>query len=142
MKPYMQSLIRTEDLRLFREIESLINDMPEVNLGVDATGKKVLVSSHMIAHALPNLFPRLKAQDGFFARRGQNHSWLTIRENRYLIIDPYPIALLGGPIMVHGGFATTPWNSLYIEARLEELENDTFERHVRLVTQAMVRTLP
>ncbi|MDP4007288.1 MAG: hypothetical protein Q8P55_01690, partial [bacterium] len=71
----------------------------------------------------------------------QRHSWLVVKRNPNLLIDPYPIALLGGPIMVHTGYITTPWDYLYIEAKLSDLGGDVFKRHVILVKRAMRNVL-
>ena len=137
MRPYMTDLVPAEDLLLFEKIEGQIQKMPEVDLGVNKEGRKVLVSCHMVARALARIFPEVAYKDGYFGRHGQRHSWLRVKRNPKLIIDPYPIALIGGPIMVHGGFITTPWDKLYIEAKLTELGGWEFRHHVKLVESAM-----
>jgi len=141
MKPHMTTLVEEENLLLFQKIERAIQGLPDIELGKDTQEEEVLVSCHMIARALARVFPEVESHDGYFARRGQRHSWLTIRRDSRLIIDPYPIALLGGPIMVHGGYITTPWDRLYIKARLSNLGGVEFRRHVNLVTKVL-RSMP
>ena len=138
MKPHMTDVVSQEDLFLFQKIESVVREMPEVDLGVDLQGEKVLVSCHMIARALAHLFSEVEWKDGYFARRGQRHSWLEVKRSYKLIIDPYPIALIGGPIMVYAGFITTPWCGLYIEAKLANLGGLAFRKYVRLVEKSML----
>ena len=121
MKPHMTDVVSQEDLFLFQKIEMVVHEMPEVDLGVDLRGEKVLVSCHMIARALAHLF-----------------SWLEVKRGYSLIIDPYPVALVGGPIMVHAGFITTPWRTLYIEAKLANLGGLAFRKHVKLVEKSML----
>jgi len=44
------------------------------------------------------------------------HAWLEFKENDTLILDPYPVACLGGPLLVDKGSSLlipTPWNNLY-----------------------------
>lgn len=138
MEPYMTGLISQEDLFLFQKIEKVVHEMPEVDLGVDQLGDRMLISCHMVSRALAHLFPEVEWKDGYFARFGQRHSWLKIKRSPNLTIDPYPVALVGGPIMVHGGFITTPWDKLYIEAKLADLGGLVFRKCVRTVEQAML----
>ena len=141
MKTLMETLVPQEYALLFQEIERVVKQMPEVDLGADEQGKKILVSCHMVARALTHIFPGVKWEDGYFVRRGQRHSWLRVEGDRTLIIDPYPIAVLGGPIMVYVGFLTTPWDKLYIKAKLSSLGGAAFRRHVDVVIQAMKSVL-
>jgi len=140
VKPHMATLIAEEDLLLFQRIERVIQELPDIDLGGGVQGEKRLVSCHMIVRALASVFPEVVPHDGYFARRGQRHSWLTVRREPGLIIDPYPIGLLGGPIMVYGSYVTTPWSCLYMKARLSNLGGVEFRRHVTLVTKALRST--
>ena len=140
MRPYMVSMIPEQDLFLFQEIERVVQKMPDVDLGKDEEGMRILVSCHMVVRAITRLFPEVARKDGYFtknAKKGIRHSWLVIKRNPNLLIDPYPVALVGGPIMVHCGFFTVPWDSLYIAARLSDLGGSQFRRHVAQVTRAM-----
>ena len=136
MKPYMATVVAEEHLLVFQRIEQAMQKLPDIELESDTKGKQ-LVSCHIIARALARIFPEVRYQDGYFARRGQRHSWLIVRDDPRLIIDPYPIALLGGPIMVHGGFVTTPWDELYIKTKLTNLGGAQFRTHVNQVTKIL-----
>ncbi len=133
----MESLGASEEVALFRLIEHLMHEMPEVDLGVDRQGHKILVSCHMICRALAQLFPQLECQYGYFTRKGIEHSWLTL--GRDFIIDAYPFAMLGGPIMVDCRYFTTPWQSLYLPAgdRFSCLSDPDFQKHVERVIKTM-----
>ncbi|MCS4090062.1 hypothetical protein [Rhizobium sp. BK176] len=58
-----------------------------------------------------------EVKDGFFARKGTCHSWLTAGVgDRRVAIDILPMGAHGGPIVADiGRFA--PWHDLYIEAQ-------------------------
>ncbi len=131
----MASLVSAADLKLFSNIKGVMEQMPEVDLGIDESGDEVPVSCHMVTRALAKIFPgKVRSQDGDFVRRGQLHSWLVIGGG--LVIDPYPIGTVGGPILVDCSFSLSPWTKLYIKRRLGIVNKD-FQRHVRLVARAM-----
>jgi len=58
MIPYAVSLVPAEDLELFKKIERIIQEMPDIDFGEQKykNGKKVLVSCHMIIRALARFF--------------------------------------------------------------------------------------
>lgn len=140
-QPHVISLLPKKDIELFCRIQNIMRRIPEVDLGSDEEGEQILVSCHMVTRALENIFPgEVRNQDGWFARKGYEHSWL-IRGNGYpvdyLVIDPYPIAVMGGPILVDTRWLT-PWRRIYIKHRLGITKRvKDFDRHVRLVTRAM-----
>ncbi len=136
MKPFACSVILPEELQLFSKIEKIIQQMPEIDLGTDKEGKKILVSCHMIARGLAYFFP-VEWKDGYFGRAHQ-HSWLVTEMGR--IIDPYPVALVGGPILVDTQFLT-PWSSLYQEEPLPDLDNGRFFGNVKKVTEVIAETI-
>ncbi|MDP4007090.1 MAG: hypothetical protein Q8P55_00645 [bacterium] len=133
----MESLMASEEIAFFRLIERLMHDTPEVDLGVDRQGYEILVSCHMVCRALAQLFPQLECQDGYFAREGIEHSWLTWE--RDFIIDACPVAMVGGPIMVDCRYFTTPWQYLYqpSKERFTCLDAPDFPKHIERVTEAM-----
>lgn len=65
-------------------------------------------SCHDMAEAIAIVFPQLKRYDGFFSKIWQ-HSWL--QTESYNIIDPYPIGLIGGPLLLDG--IDGPWKLIY-----------------------------
>ena len=141
MKTYMESLMTPEEVAFFRVIERLMHEMPEVDLGLNHQGHKISVSCHMVCHALAQLFPQLECQDGYFARKGIEHSWLTL--NRDFIIDPYPVAIMGGPIMADCRYIGLPWQNLYIPSRerFPCLDAPNFPKHVEKITNVMQSVL-
>ena len=136
MKSYASIVVPPEDLALFYKIEKVIHEMPEVDLGRDKEGKKIVVSCHMICRALAKFFP-VKCKDGYFGEFNL-HSWL-ITENR-LIIDPYPVAVVGGPILIDTRYMT-PWRSLYHEGSFSRLSNPDFLKQVEKVTEVVRKTI-
>lgn len=116
MKPYVLTDVPKEDRRLFRRVRQVVRKLPDVDLGRDRRGEPVLVSCHMVARALAANFP-VACKDGYFGEGCATHSWL-LTEND-LVIDPYPWAMLGGPVLVHTG-GMSPWRPLYREADLSE----------------------
>jgi len=110
--------------------------MPEVDLGKDDEGKKVIVSCHMITRALARFFP-VRYRDGYFGEFNQ-HSWLITKNG--LIIDPYPVAVVGGPMLIDTRYMT-PWRSLYHEGSFSRLSNPTFLRQVDKVFEVVRQTI-
>jgi hypothetical protein len=133
----MESLMALEEVAFFRRIERLMHEMPEIDLGIDRQGYEIVVSCHMVCRALAQLFPQLECQDGYFALKGVQHSWLILKED--FIIDPYPVAMVGGPIMVDCRYFTTPWQSLYTpcEERFSCLSDPDLQKHVERVIEVM-----
>lgn len=77
-------------------------------------------SCHGITRALANILALpWEVFDGWFMERGNEHSWLFLEQevNERYILDPYPIAALGGPILIHVSFLV-PWLSAYEERRM------------------------
>ena len=140
-KPYAYWGLPKEDLELFSKIERIIQEMPEVDLGVDKEGKKVLVSCHILARALANVFP-IEYKHGYFVDRAHSHSWLVTKSG--MIIDPCPWAMVGGPILMDTRF-TIPWSQLYREAPspkpLLKLHNIDFLERVEKVTKVIKQTM-
>ena len=104
MIPYAISSngIPKEDVDLLEKIGETVRTLPDVNLGVSADGKKIVLSCHILARALAQVFS-LEFKDGYFYPNFE-HSWLiTPRDN---IIDAYPVGMLissnGGPILIDG----------------------------------------
>jgi hypothetical protein len=51
--------------------------------------------------------------DGCFARRGVQHAWL-LRNDKAVVIDVYPVASMGGPILVDVASILSPWHGMYL----------------------------
>lgn len=138
MKPFSVSIAPREDLRLFNRIRRVVQRMPSPDLGTDENGKKILLSCHMLARALARFFP-VGCQDGYFGGYC-DHSWLVTTSG--LIIDVYPVAVVGGPILVVTGYST-PWDRLYKKGRLpkSKLNNPRFIKSVDRVAEAVHQTM-
>jgi len=146
MTPYAESsYFSPEELALFGKIKNLVQAMPDVDLGKDAKEKQILVSCHMVTRAIAKIFPELEVLDGQFgAWAGYDHSWL--KRGHRLIIDPYPWAAVGGPIMVCGDMIS-PWYRLYRETCKcqaaefkKRFKHKEFKNHLRRVSAAVRKT--
>lgn len=128
MKPYVLKDIPEEDIVLFKQIEEVIQKMPDIKFE-NKEGKhkeKILLSCHVLCRAFAKVFS-VKCVDGYFFISCWRHSWL-VTENK-TIIDVYPWALVGGPIMAIADYRT-PWINLYHEAEISDLGNDDFKERV------------
>lgn len=71
------------------------------------------VSCHAICFAVSNEFSQLVWYSGHFGGVNE-HSWLMFRDDPYVIIDPYPIAIASGPILLTtNGSVANPWYRIY-----------------------------
>lgn len=123
MTPYTLRFISKCDQQLFASVRSLVERLPDgLDLGTDKKGRAIELSCHVLARAFANLFPQLECVDGYFYR-SFDHSWLLSRE--FALIDPYPVGIVGGPIMLHDypGHILRPSAMLY-------RENDDVMKHV------------
>lgn len=99
MTPYATKYISEEDVLVFREIKTLINRMPDIDLGVDEEDKEIVLSSHILSRAIAKLFD-LRYQDGYFLPNYE-HSWVLSPHGH--LIDVYPVGIIGGPFMMQLG---------------------------------------
>ncbi|MEY4744875.1 MAG: hypothetical protein RL272_820, partial [Candidatus Parcubacteria bacterium] len=116
MRPFVLRDVSRDDLALFRRIRRAVRRLPDIDLGRDGRGRPVPISCHMLCRALAAHFP-VPCRDGYFGHGAATHSWLTTGAG--LIIDPYPWAMVGGPVMVYAK-GLSPWRTLYREADLSE----------------------
>jgi len=72
------------------------------------------ISCHAIAQVLTEHIPGVVRVDGHFGKRGFWHSWLMPEAHRQWVIDPYPIAEVGGPVARHV-VPWSPWSTLYMD---------------------------
>jgi len=138
MKPYILSFVSSEDYNLFLQIRRVVQEIPEIDIGRDEKGKKILVSCHMITRALAYYFP-VEYRDGYFFQKHLQHSWL-VRGN-YIIIDPYPVLMVGAPIMVTNRLVMSPWRFLYNEQLIPELNTPLFRKRLEKVIKTMGDTI-
>ena len=139
MKPYVLKDIPEEDIVLFKQIEEVIQEMPDIKFE-NKEGKhkeKILLSCHILCRAFAKVFS-VRCVDGYFLLPCWRHSWL-VTENE-TIIDVYPWALVGGPIMAITDYRT-PWVNLYHEAEIPDLEDDDFKERVNGTTKIIKKFL-
>lgn len=99
MQPYALQFIPKEDLLIFYEIENIVRLLPDMVLGKDRSGREMPIFCHVLTRALASIFKTLSVKDGFIGVGSHyEHSWL--ETNSGSIIDPYPFAAVGGPIIL------------------------------------------
>lgn len=139
MKPYALSLVRPEVLATFERIKKAIMAMPDVDLGIDEQGEKILLSCHVLARAITHLFP-VRICDGFFCGNYQ-HSW--VETNTGELIDVYPVGIIGGPIMFDLSMGSPQrLRKLYKKCRFTKLfgldpTGPVFKNQVKIVIDAL-----
>lgn len=151
MKPYAHDRFTEEELFAWHYVRELISRVPdEIDLGSKPNGDKVIISCHMLCHALHVIVPTLRVEDGYYCK-GYEHSWLlTSRGN---IIDAYPIATLGGPLLLDATSCPfPPAEELYqrdnqISAQVVWLQHqpwfkEAFAKLVRIMIEVPMRMFP
>lgn len=136
MTPFARQFISDGEIALLEEVRNAVLRLPDIDLGVDEKGKPIIMSCHILARALARVF-RLKFKDGYFFLQYE-HSWLvTIKGN---VIDAYPIAMIGGPILMDGQVCS-PSRRLYVESvpvlLKRMLKTNSFHRSVRRTAKAL-----
>jgi len=134
MTPYVATKIPTQHLQLWRRLDHVIARLPDLDLGLDQKGEPIALSCHMLARAIGRVF-RLKVVDGEFVR-GFAHSWLLTNDKRW-IVDPYPVGIIGGPLIVDATGAHMPGAVLYKKrskiCKLLLFSSPEFRRAVNLI---------
>ena len=119
MQPYAASQINSGDQLLFDKIRICIGVLPEIDLGKDGRFQKIPISCHLLARAVADVFD-VKAVDGKFLD-AHDHSWTETRSGN--IIDVYPIASLGGPILWD---SNAPLLTKLMYERMSEKESEEY----------------
>ncbi len=138
MTPYVFKMIPEDDVALFEKVRSVVIDLPDIDLGRDENDGKILLSCHILGRALAKVF-QLKHADGYFHPNFE-HTWLlTLHSN---IIDVYPVAVLGGPILMEESFCS-PAKWLYKKKRLAngKFQKLPFYRAVRTITNLIKKQI-
>ena len=139
MRPHVLKFIPNEDVELFEKIRSSVNLLPDLDLGKDDEDWSIILSCHILSRAVASVFA-LRCIDGYFYTNAQ-HSWvLTPNEN---IIDVYPIAIFGGPILVHGErFSPSSWlyrQDARMKPTFQQFDEPCFIRAVEIVSRELTR---
>lgn len=143
MVPYAARQIDSEDLKLFEEIRELLSTLPDTDLGRDDKGEEVILSCHILAEAVGQVFDLKVTHGAFLGFR--EHGW--VETSRGNIIDLYPIAAVGGPVMYDGKAPILP-RRLFPYLRDEEqqrryehmLQTEWFRKAVRIVASRLYAT--
>lgn len=137
MTPYVQRYISQDDLTLFAQIRRTIEQMVDPELGLDEDGKSTILPCHILARAVARVFP-VQVRDGYFAGN-YDHSWVETSGGH--LIDIYPVAVVGGPIMFEGSMAS-PQRRIYTRASAKKISRgrfnkNSFRRSVRQVAKVL-----
>lgn len=132
MEHALYKKVPVEILQLFQEIELLL-------LRSSFYLKKGrLIDCHELSESLAMLyFDQLRSRFGVFAGVSP-HSWLISLDEEWLI-DPYPVACLGGPLLIK---RKSHWQKIYIERRERPflMRADNFPERVRYTYRVLCRT--
>ncbi len=140
MTPYAVRYISEKERSLFMRIKDTVERMEDPELGLDENGDEILLSCHILARAVADFFP-VRVKDGYFADCFR-HSWVETEEGH--LIDLYPVACLGGPIMLEGKTGCSPKRRIYVEKDLLEpdvLLESSFQRSVELTGEALLKAM-
>jgi len=134
MTPYGIKYVQEEDLVIFKKIRNAVLKLPDINLGVDEEGDKILLFCHILARAVARVF-LLKYVDGFFIPNFC-HSWILSPNNH--VIDVYPVGILGGPILMVASGSAPLIEFHYKEANLKNefpglFSSPSFQGSIRIV---------
>lgn len=101
------------------------------------------VSCHALARVLAKVIPNVYWTDGYFGGgRGWPHSWLCTSNHN--ILDPYPWAMVGGPVLICCQYFS-PWPHLYRAQALSGLASKQLETEVQVLLEDLLkikRSLP
>ena len=133
MTPHVREYICPKEVNLFRKRRFVIEKMDEPDLG-----KGNILSCHILTRAVSEIF-LVEVEDGFFLETYQ-HSWLRTKKGN--IIDVYPVACLGGPILYDGGVAS-PARRIYKKAPIlgQDFSCFSFKEKVRITTEVLWNTI-
>ena len=141
MIPYMIKYFPKEDIELFKKIEKMVHALPEVDLGKERDGKKILLSCHILTRAIGRIF-KIAPCTGY-VYPNYEHSWLTTEKGN--VIDAYPPATIGGPVLVMGNHHyPARWH--YEKCRISKVSQgsfsrSTFKRSVRRIESALRKVM-
>jgi len=130
-----QGIIPNEDIEMLSRIRRILKNLPDLDLSNDSSGQKILLSCHILARALANHF-RLEYRDGHYCRRYE-HAWLVTPQSH--IIDFYPIATVGGPIMIAHDFVNS--TRLYQPCHARQLTPKFSDPSFRRAVKILIRTI-
>lgn len=117
MTPCATKYFTDSEIKLFSMVRNAVILLPDLDLGIaEMRGEPMIMSCHMLARAIASVYT-LKFVDGFVIPNYE-HSWVLTPEGN--IIDVYPIATIGGPIMLESAEGVGPACRIYIKAEVDE----------------------
>ena len=133
MTPFVAQYLPDEDIQIFEKIRVAVNALPDnLNLGEYEPGKPMKLTCYILAEAVARSF-ELERVSGYF-EPCMEHSWTTTRSGN--IIDVYPVAIYGGPILVVGQSLTGRFYTKE-NIRPDIFESDSFGMAVKSVVEAL-----
>jgi len=123
MIPFAARHVSTEERELFNKIFKVINELPEIDLGVDEYERKIELSCHILARATAKVFSQ-KYEDGYYFPN-HPHSWIRTQDGH--LIDVYPVATIGGPILIVEGI-NSPIRWQYEKTSANDISQGNFSR--------------
>jgi len=141
MTPYARRFVSDEEFELFLKIRELVTKLPDLDLGLDHSGHKIDLSCHMLVRAVATIFS-LEFVVGYFTV-GYQHSWVLTPNGN--VIDVYPVATLGGPILMEAnGFS--PARNCYLKMNGKRdykvpSEEPWFKASVEKIKQEMLKIM-
>jgi hypothetical protein len=124
---------------LFERIEKIAHALPNIDLGVDANGEKIIIDCYMVARAFSRVFG-LPVVHGTYSTC--SHAWLETVDHRW-IIDLFPVWTFPGPIIVNADplHGNVPGRTFYIRrssrgklGKAHLFSSREFRRSVRRIT--------
>ena len=139
MYPRALQFIPFNEIEVFTTIRDIVVRIPDISF-TRSDGVAMPISCHLLTRALAFVLPTLQVRDGFVGGTSYEHSWLITASKN--IIDPYPMAGVGGPIM----YDDIPlWKMFYgpeccfLEHRAEEFRS--WERTLNKVVEKIYNDL-
>lgn len=139
MTPWVSEYIPPEDRKLFLQIRTEVEALPDLKYERDEDGNQIVLSCHILCRALARIHSEVTVVDGYF-RVGLLHSWLITKKNS--IIDPYVPGAIGVLILPapRREFHDV-WYSMYSRTNLLEMQGVfsswSFDRAVTQTEEAL-----
>lgn len=136
MTPVVRRYVSDHEAALFERIKRSVDLMPDLDLGLDEKQRPIVLSCHMLARATASVFA-LQYADGYFLPHFE-HSWVFTPSGH--VIDVYPIAMLGGPVLIDGAIAKKWYRKEHpkkLWGRKLSFRQASFRRCVRKLTKSI-----
>ena len=124
MIPYAMKYVSEKDVYVFEKIRSVVLRLPDLDLGVDEKGNEIILSCHILARSVAKVFS-LEYVDGYFIPNF-SHSWVLSHSGH--LIDVYPVAMLGGPILMVEDDGASPIRWHYKKASAKKVSRGLFSK--------------